>query len=211
GGGPEGWITVARAEAAGMSVDELVAFWPVARAGNARAWVDEHIPEGRLDRVTAQMRLGGAEPQLALDFDYSGVRVDYVEGMTPVEAARGTGHVTFHDLHMELDSGRLVPGREPIDLAGSRLAIRGFWGGVPPAEIALKATGPVDAVLAVIDQPPLRLMSRLDRALDPIDGMASLEVDLTIPLIRNLRLADIGVDARAALSEVSTSFSISPR
>ena len=207
-----GWITDIRAEAEGMTVDELVAFWPIARAGNARAWVDTHITEGRLDRVTAQMRLGGTEPQLALDFDYSGVRVDYVDGMSPVEEARGTGHVTFHDLYMALDSGRLAPGDgDPLELAGSRLAIRGFWDGVPPAEIALKATGPIGAALTVIDQPPLRLMSRLDRELDPIDGMASVEVDLTIPLIRKLRLVDIGVDARAALSEVSTTFAISPR
>lgn len=206
-----GWLTDIRAEGEGMTTDDLVAFWPHARSRNARSWVEQHVTQGSIDRLVAQLRLGGAEPQVALDFDYSELRVDYVDGMSPVEDARGSGHLGYHDLYMQVDAGRLspLPG-DPIQLAGSRLAIRGFWGQLPPAEIAVRATGPIQAALAMIDQPPLRLLARLDRELDPIDGNASIEVDLVIPLLNDLRLVDIGVEARAGLSDVATRFAISP-
>ena len=209
----DGWITDLRAEAEGMTVDDLVAFWPLAAAKNARAWVDENIPVGQLDRLTAQMRLGRGDPQLAIDFSYSGVAARYVESMSPIEAASGTGHMTFNSLLLSMDAGHVAPVAGPgerIDLGGSSLVIDGFWGGATPAEIALKAEGPTDAVLALLDQPPLGLVGRLGRDLGTVRGRARVEADMAVPLLKRLKVADVEVTALAALTDVALPLEIGP-
>lgn len=207
----EGWVTDLRAEAEGMTVDDLIAFWPLASATNARSWIDEHIPVGRVDRLTAQMRLGRGDPLLALDFDFSGLRTEYVTGMSPIEQARGTGHVTFNDLFLEVDAGDVTP--QPgqlIEIGGSSMVISGFWGDVTPADIALEARGSAAAVLALIDQPPLRLISKLGRDLDAAAGAVSVTADLVVPLLKDLDVEDVAVAAHAVLSDIAMPFALDP-
>ena len=214
----EGWVTDLRAEAEGMTVDHLVAFWPLAAARNARTWIDENIPVGRIDQLTAQMRLGRGDPQIALDFAYSGTSAEYVEGMSPIVEASGTGHVTFNDLFLSMHAGQVAPIAEPdleagqrIDLGGSSLVISGFWGDVTPANIALKAEGSTEAVLALLDQPPLGLISRLGRDLGQVGGRARVEADMVVPLLKRLKVADVEVTALATLSDVAMPFQLDPR
>lgn len=207
--GEAGWIADLRAEAEGMTADDLVALWPVSQAGNARDWIDRHVTAGDVDSVTAQVRLGGAGPLVSVDFDYSGLRINYIDGMSPVENGRGSGHVSLDSLFMEMESGQVAPlPGKPIELAGSSLAIRSFWGDISPAEVSIRANGPVDSALALIDQPPLELPSRLGRPLDVSSGTAVVEAELSIPLLKGLRLADIGVDVGATLSDVALPFEI---
>ncbi len=209
--GEGGWTTDLRAQAAGMTAADLVALWPVSSAANARHWVEKHVTAGMIDNATAQVRLGPAEPLVSVDFAYSTLSIDYIDGMSPVEDGRGTGHVSLHDLFMDMEHGHGAPlPGAPIDLAGSSLAIRNFWGDISTADVSIRATGPVDAALALIDQPPLRLTRRLGRPLDVSSGTASVVAKLSIPLLKDVLLADVSVEARATLSDVAMPFAISP-
>ncbi len=207
----DGWITDLRAEAEGMTVDDLVAFWPLAAASNARVWIDENIPVAEIDRLTAQMRIGRGDPQVALDFDFSGLGARYVEAMSPIEAATGTGHVSFDALFLTVDAGHVEPGPAGrIEIGGSSMVIDGFWADVPPARIALKTEGPVDAVLALMNQPPLRLISKLGRDLGGVGGAAQVEADLVVPLLARLKVEDVHVAAQAVLTDVTMPFALEP-
>jgi hypothetical protein len=207
----DGWVTDLRAEAEGMTVDDLVAFWPLAAAKKARAWVDENIPVGEVDQLAAQMRLGRGDPQLAMDFDFSGLRARYIKEMDPIEEASGSGHMTFNKLFLAMDAGHVAPGAgEEIELGGSSLVISRFWEPRTTAEIALEAEGPINAVLALIDRPPLRLVSRLGQHVAEIEGQARVNADIVVPLQKGLKVADVEVEARAVLTDVAMPFELAP-
>ena len=193
-----------------MTVDDLVAYWPLAAARNARDWIDANIPAGTVDRVVAQLRLGRGDPQLAVDFDYSGLVAEYVDGMSPIVEASGTGHVTSGELFLGMEAGHVAPAPGRIDLGGSSLVISGFWDKVTPADIALKAEGPAEAVLALIDQPPLGLIGRLGRDLGAVKGRTRVEAGLVVPLVKDLRVAELEVAARAVLSDIAMRFALEP-
>ncbi len=210
-GSAEGWVADLRAGAEGMTVDDLVAFWPLASAKNARSWIDEHIPQARIDQLTAQMRLGRGDPRIALDFAYSGLRAEYIPGMSPIEAARGDGHVTFNGLYLDVNAGQVVPATgKPIEIGGSEVAISDFWKEVTPADITLRADGSVASVLALIDEPPLGLVSKLGQDLSDIGGAARVEARMRFPLVGDLKIEEVAVEASATLSDVAVPFAIEP-
>lgn len=201
-------VTDLRATAANARIGDLVALWPIAAAVNARSWIAENIVDARVDSMAAQMRIGAGEPQLALDFKYSDLTARYLGDMTPIRAAVGRGHLSYHDLFLEMDEGHLAPGGGRIELGGSSVAITELWGEVTPADIDLIARGPTAAVLRLIDEPPLRLVRKLGLDARKIDGSAEVRTRLKFPLIADLKIAEIDVDARAALSDVSLPFEI---
>ncbi len=164
-------VTDLRASAANARIGDLVALWPIAAAVNARSWIAENIVDARIDNMAAQMRIGAGEPQLALDFQYSDLTARDLGNMTPIEGAVGRGHLSYHDLYLEMDEGHVSPsGGSRIELGGSRVAITELWGEVTPADIEVVARGATASVLR---------------------------------LIADLKIEEIGVDARAALAAVA--------
>lgn len=204
-----GWITDLRAEGVNMTVQDLIAHWPYVAAVNARTWVRDNIPEANVDNFLAQMRFGAGEPMLSLDFDYSELTSSYIDGMPPIEQARGRGHMTYHALYLEMDEGWVTPPNgEPIALAGSTVDILDFWGEVTPAIVDLVAEGRTADVLALIDEPPLNLVQKLGVDLGQVGGRAQVGAVLDFPLISDLLVADVGADAQAKLTGFSMPFDV---
>ncbi|MEM1300805.1 MAG: hypothetical protein AAGH68_16165, partial [Pseudomonadota bacterium] len=193
-----GWITDLRAEAQNMTIDGLLAHWPLATAQSARDWVAENISQADIPEFLAQIRLGAGEPHLALDFAFRDLNSTYIDGMSPIRGAAGRGSMSYHDLHLDFAEAQVTPeGAEPIALGGSTVAIRHFWGEVTPADIRIAARGPTSAVLALIDEKPLSLVSKLGIDLGKPAGTARVVTDVTFPLIADLRLEQVDASAEA--------------
>ncbi|MEM6422724.1 MAG: hypothetical protein AAF698_09055, partial [Pseudomonadota bacterium] len=193
-----------RAEASDMTVADLKALWPKGVGGNARAWALEHLVSGEIPALLAQLRLGAGDPDLALDFTFDDAVVDVLDGMPAIEGGRGEAQVRHNDMILALAAGSVTPlPGERIDLTGSYLDIFDFDGAVTPADIRLRASGGIDAVLALIDRPPLGLVSKLDLPLGSVGGSARVAADLEFPLLKDLLLEQIDVDVDATLSQVS--------
>lgn len=205
-------VTDLRAAARNMTVDELLAHWPLAAAVNARDWIAEHIEEGLITEVVSHIRVAEGEPQLSLDFTYTGLRSTYLPGMSPVTDARGRGHLTFHDFFLEMDAGQVepVPG-EVLALDGSKLAFYDLWGAVTPADIRLTGKGGIAPILALINQDPLALVGKI--GLDPgaFAGEAEVKAAITFPLINALLLEQVEVDVDAVLANVAMPLAVSGR
>jgi len=205
----EGLVTDIRAAAPRMDVKDLIRHWPRDAAVNARTWIRDNIRQADLIDLVAHLRLSGAEPQLALDSAFEDLEATYIQGMSPILAAAGQAHVSYHDLYLEMTKGRVVPGEgAAIDLAGSSMAIRDFWGEVTPADVALTATGPLEAVLTLIDQRPLSLVTKLGVDLGTLQGRAEVVADLSFPLIQELRVEDVEADASAVFRSVSGRYAL---
>jgi len=201
------WRTDLRAGGHNLSVGDLLRHWPLVAATGARAWVEKNILRGSIDDVVAHMRFEGAVPQLALDFTYSGLESTYLEDMSPIRNARGRGALTLDTFDLIMDAGEVEPvAGAPVRLDGSEVRMPALRARPSPGEVTLRAAGPTASILALIDQDPLHLTSKL--GLDPasIAGNATVTTELRFPLIDELELDDVGVDTVAVLSDLEMPF-----
>lgn len=201
------WTVAMRAAGRDGTVADLVRFWPLEAAGNARRWVENNIHTGSIDAFLAQLRFAGGRPELALDFAFSGLESSYLGDMSPIVAARGRGSLSLERFALTLESGEVHPAvGGPVRLDGSEMVIPDLRAKPTLAEIALRGKGATAAVLTLIDEPPLRLVRKLD--LDPagVEGTAEVEAALTVPLVRDVSLGDLEVSARARLADVRLPF-----
>lgn len=208
--GPDGPITDLRAEAPRMTKDQLIAHWPKEASKNAREWIRDHVDRAEMEALTAELRLGAGPPRLAMRFGFDGLQARPIKSMSAIQDARGDAHVTLDDLHMHFRAAHVDPAKGlRLDLAGSDVIINDFEGEVTPADVRIRARGSTRAVMALIDQDPLRLVSKLGLELGAIDGQAAITAQLDFPLINALRVADVGATATARLSAFRTAFSLS--
>ena len=195
----DGWVTDLRAQAQDMTIEGLLTHWPLATAKNARDWVADNISQADIPQFLAQMRLGSGEPHLSLDFTFQDLNSTYIDGMSPIRGAAGRGQMSYHDLFLDFDRAQVVPrGFKPIELGGSTVAIRDFWGEVTPADIQLNASGETAAILALIDQKPLSLVSKLGIDLGRPGGSARVISEVEFPLIADLLLEQVDASATAS-------------
>ena len=197
-----------RAEAETMSVQDLVHHWPVTVAGNARDWVAKNITRARLDRLVAEFRMRGEDAVLALTAGFEDLDSTYVDGMSPIRNASGELFLDLDGMHLAMAEGTVDPGGAPISLGGSWIEISDFNGAVTPADIRLKAAGPMASVLQLIDQEPLYLVRTLGLDLDGVRGASDVTARLEFPLIADLKVEDVDVDAKAVVSGVDMALAV---
>lgn len=203
--GADGWTVAASLASEGFSTETLVRHWPPALAPGGRRWLVRNLRAGRVEGVTGWLWAApGAAPEMTLDFGFAGLAAEVVPGLPPVTGAAGRGRATLARLDLDFSAGgATAPGGGRVDLAGSRFSIPGLWADPPMGEAALVARGAIGDVLALLDEPPLGLVSRLDAELPPLQGRAEVSAAVTLPLLEDLELTQIGVAAEAALTDLS--------
>jgi hypothetical protein len=202
-----GWRTALRAAGRNMTVAQLTRFWPHVAAGNARKWVGKNIRAGTVDAFVAHMRFAGARPEVSLDFTYSGLESRYLKAMTPIVVARGRGSLTLDAFNLSMESGevRAVEGA-PVRLDGSLMRIPDLAAKPAIAEITLRGQGPTASVLTLINEEPLRLTSKLGLVPSSVAGEAQVTAELSFPLIDELELGGVAVEAEATLRALALPF-----
>ncbi|HSF96752.1 MAG TPA: AsmA-like C-terminal domain-containing protein [Thermohalobaculum sp.] len=201
------WHTDLRAGARNVTVEGLLAHWPVTAVPGVREWISKNITRADIGELVAQMRFIGREPELALDFAYSGLDSSYLEDMSPIRNARGRGALTLDSFHLLMDAGEVEPvAGAPVRLDGSEIEIPDLNAGSTPAVVTLRAAGPTASVLTLIDEEPLGLTRKL--GLDPavVEGNSEVIARLDFPLISALKLNDVEVSANAVLRDLRMPF-----
>lgn len=188
-----------RAEIETLGMRDLVRLWPKVAAGNARSWVDGNISAGLLHDLTAQFRLRPGSEILSLTAGFTDLTFTYIKGMSPIEDGAGEIHVSLDQLHLDMQSANVRAAGRAIALGGSSVVISDFDAPVTPADIRVTAQGPTAAVLRLIDDPPLKLVTALGLGLDGVDGDAAIIARLRFPLLDALRIRDIDVDTKTRL------------
>lgn len=201
----EGLETSLTFETGPFDVGFLTRAWPLPVAENARIWVEAHVDEGVVPRAEgAFWAAPGALPDLTIDFDVAQARARPIPGMPPIEGAAATARLTLGRFDMALAEGTVTPpGAAEIDLGGSEVAIPHLGGDPPIALIDLHARGPAQAALALLDQPPLELMSKLGTDLGPVEGAANVTAQVTLPLSATIRMEDVDIASRATVEDVA--------
>jgi uncharacterized protein YhdP len=191
-----------------LPVDLLPRYWPPGLNREARAWVAEHIADGRVDHATLELeaespadRPAALEPRaLRARFGYSGLTVRYLDGLPPVAGVGGTGSYDGEAVRFAVEEGEVVG----LPLESGAIAITDFE--VPGEEIIdidLAVAGPLAPALSLLDEPRLGYASAL--GLDPAaaGGAMAARLRFVFPLSADLALDEVAIGVAANLRGAS--------
>ncbi|MEE2524823.1 AsmA-like C-terminal region-containing protein [Hyphobacterium sp. HN65] len=187
--------------------DLVLRYWPVELADGARDWVEGAIIGARISDaaidldLNAESLLAGrlANERMALSFAFEDAAFRYISTMTPVTGARGRATLFGNSFSLEMSEGLIgeTPVRHgfvDIPRLNPRGAVARFGG---------EARASAQAVLSLIDEEPLNLVS--DYGLDPqaITGQGDVRFEIRRPMLRDVPVEDVGFDIHAVFTDVT--------
>jgi hypothetical protein len=223
---PEGVEGALDARADGIDLAQVMALWPLGAAPRTRDWASRNLISGRARGASAAVRLRpGARPRIAVGFAIEDATVRFLRDMPPVEGARGWFELHDDRMSVRVDAGT-VPGLTlaagpveggpegqaggaaaragRVDMAGTRFTVLDTRARPARARLDLVAEGAAGDVLRLIDNPPLRLMSRAGRGPDLARGRARIDALVEMPLKRGTAPAEIAYRVEGVLSDLTS-------
>ncbi len=209
----DGWSVSVDAETAAIKPDAVLAFWPLIEARGTRNWLSQNVRGGTLTNVTAGVRKPvGQRPTMALNFDIEDGDVQFLPSMPAITSGKGRGTIADDQFTLVLDEGVLnVPGGGVIDGAGSTLVVPDIDEKPARGVFDIRAQGDATDIFRVLDNPPVRLIDRLDYGMDIATGEATVAARLELPLVKDLPIEDVAYDVRAQIRDAASTQIIASR
>lgn len=191
----------------GLAVDRLLVYWPQAVAVQARTWIGENISGGRIPeaklfaRLTKEALASGkiGTEALRLDFSLAGVTLNYLRPMPKLTDISGTARLTAKRIDLFLPTGRVGD----VAVTEGAVGVDGLDQRDQIATISFTAAGSSTDILKLLDHAPLGFVGKLGLKPESVGGTAVVRNRMTVPLENSLKLDDIGVDANAAMVNLS--------
>ncbi|TFL17421.1 AsmA-like C-terminal region-containing protein [Jannaschia formosa] len=197
-----------------MPVEDLKALWPPEFRPGARGWFTRNMIGGTATEATAVLRFApGTPPEVQASFAYADGAVRFMQHMPPAEAAAGAAQFDGRRFVLRIDSAAvpaLGPGQADgpdvprLEIGGSTFVIPDATAQPQMAELVLNAGGDIGDVLTLLDNPPLRLLERLDKTRDLASGRGEARVEVALPLRPGNAPADIDWAVEAVLRDVES-------
>lgn len=194
--------------AEGLTLDDFSALWPDYAAVDTREWVTQHLHDGTVDRLQAQLDLhldlaaDAARRVLISRFDgtlsFSDLSVEYFRPLPPARNVSGTASFDRTEITFTASSGE-VGG---IKASGATARFDRLDTHDEQAKIDVAAAGPLAEALGLLETPPLYYARGMGIEAKRAAGRFSAQLDLAFPLVHDLPLDRIDYTATAALSGV---------
>lgn len=185
---------------------DLSAFWPVDLLPVTREWITTHIIAGRARDASFVFGLGAAA-------DLSNFRIDRLQGSFSIDDMslvwlQGAPLLTHMDAvfaMQNMDTGLITATSGNIDgikVKNGSMQITGLSGLSQAGVLKMNLEGSVQAVLAVLGQPPLNLLGHVLDSVKKATGTAKAELTVDIPFKKNLKESEISLQVKAILSNL---------
>ena len=190
-----------------ITVDTVLAYWPVELADSARSWVVDGILGGRFYNARVFMDIDAesiaagelANERLNLSFDVENARVRYISTMTPITQGVGRAVLYGNAFEVFLTDGRigdieLLDGYVDIPRLNPKGAMARYGG---------RARGQASDLLALIDEEPLGFPS--DYGIDPeaVGGSGEIEFEIRRAMLTEVAPEDIPFVIRGSFTDAS--------
>ena len=206
---------------ASMPLATFKRLWPRALAGPLRAWFIERVSGGRIVDGTLSLSLAdglspdsGSEERLrapkalALTLVGENMRIRYAAGLPPLAARRLRARIEGGRFTLEVPEARvaLADRRHAGGAIATRrgvLRIADIFADDPRATIAFEARANAPAALSYLAQGPFPLPRQLLRASSRMSGNVAAQLEIDLPLIRELSLEQLRIRGRATLEDLA--------
>jgi hypothetical protein len=186
-----------------MPVDTLARYWPAALAANAREWVLSHLSNGKVEETRAVFaaKIPDDDPKsaalesLAGTLKADGVTVSYLPPMQPAEGVSARASFTADRFDVSILGGSV----QGLKLDEGTVKITGLDAKDQFADIEIVVKGPVRDAIDVLDRGPLEAAKFLGVTPADLGGESATRAVFTLPLIKDLRFADVKLAAASNL------------
>lgn len=204
---PGGWAAALDVAMNQVTVERLMQLWPVRLVPKTRAWAGQNLLTGNLTDVNLALRLApGTEPRLHLDYDFKETEIRFMASMPPVTGGEGYSVIDGKVNTVVLAKGVVrAPQGGVLDIAGSSLRVPDIYAIPARGEFSLRARGPVEAALSILDQKPFEYLKKARRPVALGQGAAVIEAEFSLPLSRAIGPGDVDFKASARVSDFASS------
>jgi Protein of unknown function len=180
-----------------MNAAALKQLWPVFVAPKVRAWVDDHIIAGTVERmvVATNAPVGTLKPEgpaipddgLSVEIVSTGTLLQPVADLPPIRDADLQVRITGRTATINLGRGtvELSPGRK-LTISNGVFEVPDTFPRAPPARARFRIEGPVPAAVELLGAERLREASTTPLEPTTSRGMISAMVSLGMPLKEDL-------------------------
>ncbi|HBM90356.1 MAG TPA: hypothetical protein DD400_00515, partial [Rhodospirillaceae bacterium] len=198
----------ARLTVENVLMDHFVDFWPKAVLPNARIWIGESLSKGVFTKGEITFRgqmdwndlpnssLQEAEGNIAA----KGADVLYLKGMTPINGVDVKARFDLSKMDIDILSGQ----SEELILHPFTIKMSDLSEEVQKIVIPVKLSGPTRAVIERIKGPPLGYAEQFGLEPEDMGGTTDGVLTLSMPLLADLYLKDVDVEAEAKLTDFSS-------
>jgi hypothetical protein len=192
-----------------IAVDDLPGLWPPSDKDWTRQWIIQHMHDGSMDDVEAQLDahidLSPDAPKLVVinrldgTMKYSGLSIEYFRPLAPVRNVSGTAKFDHQEIDFTATGGTIGNIQAQTGTARFyKLDTHDEQG-----RIEVTAAGPFAEALSLLDTPPL--LYAHDIGIDPAQATGTVTAHLVfaLPLIHELNLDLVDYSADATLKDIA--------
>jgi len=182
--------------------------WPKTVLPNPRDWLKDNIKDGMF--AHADVKLTGAFAfddlaNLSLDDGQGkvvalGGRVNYLEGMPPVENVDALASFNLKAMDVQITKGDIGN----IRLSPFTIKITGLAEYDQYIDIPLAVSGPIPEILKLLDNKPFQYAKALGIAPQDLEGKIEGTVHFKFPLLKALEMKDVDILATAKGTDVAS-------
>ncbi|MFM7444103.1 MAG: hypothetical protein ACKO2N_09365, partial [Tabrizicola sp.] len=167
-----------------IAVSNLVKLWPVSVVPKSREWLVNNVGQGQLQDLDIGMRIKpGAEPKLAMDYEFSEAEVRFIRTLPPIKDGKGRSSIYENAYTIVLENGHVIaPNGDRVDADGSVMVVKDIRKFPADAEIRLQTLSSVPGMLSLLDQEPFRYLTKAGRPVELGQGTARLTSIFRFPL-----------------------------
>ncbi|HWD59245.1 MAG TPA: DUF3971 domain-containing protein [Stellaceae bacterium] len=189
-----------------VPTSRVPALWPRGVSPGGRKWVAANLPDGMLDEMAvrfgvtldpATFHAQFAEPHGTMRFH--DLTVDYFTGLPPAKKVSGTATLDDRRLDFTVTGGTA----KALKVTGGAVSISDIGAPVETLTVDVGLAGPLQDALEAIDAKPLRYAR--DAGIDParVGGRLDTQLHFKLPLLADLKLADVDYGAKGTLTGIS--------
>jgi hypothetical protein len=184
----------------------VAALWPRDVSPGGRKWVTANVSDGVLDEMAVQLAVTVDPVSLSADFSdahgtmrYHDLTIDYFAGLPVAKKISGTAALNDRRLDFAVSGGVV----KSLKATSGAVTITDIGAPVETLTVDVGLSGGLQDALEIIDSKPLRYAH--DAGIDParVGGKVDAQVHFKLPLLADLKLADVDYGAKATLNGVS--------
>ena len=189
-----------------LAVPNLKRLWPAGAAAGARDWISTNVHEGviREGEIAVNIAPGAVtdagipNEMMRVTLAMDGMRVTYLNGLPDMTKVKGTAVVLGDTFSAEMTAGNVGS----VALSKGSVTIPELHKHGSVGTIKGTLSGPTAEILSILDRPRLGYPTRYGIKPSEAGGKADVNFTFAIPMLRDLKAEDVGIDVAAELKDV---------